>query len=132
MLEKVKKYYRMDARKVALLLAVLLVFLAYFWVQSRTFLTYKSDAAVSDGQLPELLEGQEVVQEVFVEKDGLLKIGIPFRTNGRVNFCTVSVSLLSEDGRLIQTWNIKGSLLQDNSYYTVELDRPLKKSRGQT
>lgn len=132
MINKIKKYCSLDKKSLTLIIIILVVFFLYFWVQSLSFLTSSTDTFESNEYLPEILDGQEYVQQIHCEENGLAEIGLSLATFGRKNLSTAEVSLINENGEMIQSWDLNCSLLRDNTYYTLELNRRIKDSKGKT
>lgn len=107
------------------------VSLSYFIVKSDDFLTVQSAEIKNNGHLPEIVDGQKYVQEIHGGRNGLSKISLLLATFGRVNNSNIYISLFDNKGNLIQGWEIKSSLLRDNSYRTVSLDRIIENSKGE-
>ena len=132
MLKKLKEKWKFNKKSLAIIIILVLVLLSYFWVQSSLYLITRSEEVAANDYLPEILNGEEYIQEFICDHDNLAEISILFATFQRKNFSNVVVSLLDETGNPVQDWNIVCSTLKDNSYYTLELDRKIEDSNKQT
>ena len=92
---------------------------------------YRSDWIQNRDPLPEILSGQNYVQEIRVEKNGLESISLLLATFGRQNSSNVSISLSDSRGNAIMEWKLDSASLSDNKYRVFSLDRKLE-SRDET
>ena len=126
----VKAYWNTYAAILIVPLLAAVVSLSYFIVKSDDFLTTQSQEIPAADVLPEILSGHEYIQKIYSEKDGLNKISVFLAIYGRVNHSNVYISLSDDTGKLIKEWKLKSSLLKDNSYRTLSLDRRQENSCG--
>ena len=95
-------------------------------------INYQSDGIQSREPLPEILSGQNYVQEILADKNGFERISLLLATFGRNNSSNVSISLSDSHGNVIKEWKLDSASLSDNTYRVFYLDRNLESSRGQT
>ena len=113
-------------------LIALIFSLSYFIVKSDDFLTTQSKEAPSKTALPEILSGQEYIQEIHSDHNGLKKISLLMATFGRTNHSNVHVSLSDSEGNVLSSWQLKGSLITDNDFRTFVLDDRIPDSENKT
>ncbi|HRY20967.1 MAG TPA: hypothetical protein P5198_05620, partial [Flexilinea sp.] len=131
MLKRVMQYWSISIRNLMFLILITVIIFFYFAVKSDEFLSSTTSQMEQNDPLSEILDGEEYIQEIHCEEDGLQKISIFFATFGRKNFSTVNLSLEDENRNIIQNWQLDSSLIKDNTYYTLALDRRIKDSKGQ-
>ena len=95
-------------------------------------INYQSDGIQSREPLPEILSGQNYVQEILADKNGFERISLLLATFGRNNSSNVSISLSDSHGNVIKEWKLDSASLSDSTYRVFYLDRNLESSRGQT
>lgn len=130
-MNKIFNAFRISSNHASFFLALALIF-AVFLSYSIVNFKYKSDWIQNSEPLPEILSGQNYVQEIHADKNGLESISLLLATFSRNNSSNVSVSLSDSHGNVIKEWKFNSSILSDNSYRSFSLDRKLESSRGQT
>lgn len=131
MLKRAMQYWSISLRNLVFLILITVIIFFYFAVKSDEFLSSTTSQIEQNDYLSEILDGEEYIQEIHCEEDGLQKISIFFATFGRKNFSTVNLSLEDENRNIIQNWQLDSRLINDNTYYTLALDRRIKDSKGQ-
>ena len=116
MIKRIKIYWNYVIKSRVLLILLFMVFLSYFIVESRSVLTIRTDPMETDEVLPEILNGQEYVQSFNCNEDGLSEISLLLATFNRKNFNSTIISLIDDQGTVLQNWKIKPELLKDNTY----------------
>ena len=122
----------LNAKMASLLVPMLAlaISLSYFVVKSDDFLAIQSNDIEPDGFLNEINAGQKYVQEIHSEENRLRKISVFLATFGRKNSSHVYLSLSDKEGNVINSWKLSIKLLKDE-YYTLALDRPIRRSKDQ-
>lgn len=126
----IKSYWKIYKSNILLILLCGLLIVSYFAVRSNEFLNHQTDEMSRTDHLPEIVNCERYSQKIQCDRNGLYQIKLCFSTFSRINFSNVTVSLSDEKGKVLQTWNINCSLLNNCSYYTLALDKRIADSGG--
>lgn len=123
----------MLALAIYMILAVLFYMIAGQQLRVRADSTDSVSPSVSVG---EILSDMRLEQQFTVQSDRFTSFSVLCGTFGRQNSGTLLLELYEQAGpdekTLIEAFSVDLSGLQDNSWYTVQLTRPLENAAGKT